>query len=233
MSGGDPSTQGRSGGRRKHRVRHHVNPLSFRREVEIPDWAEVFADAARPLEVDVGFAHGTFLLEQAARTPEHNFVGLEIRVPMVEEVKQRIAQRELTNVCAVLCNANQSFRDLFQPASLHRVYVHFPDPWFKARHHKRRRVKPAFLDDLAVCLEPGGELRFMTDYAAYAEEVVELVEAHPAFENSHGPGQPAPFEAGRVMSLREEWHLSQEDPVHRYHWRRKAEASGQPEGATP
>lgn len=218
---GDPSTRRRRRGGGKHRVRHHVNPLSFRREVTIPDWAEVFAHPARPLEVDVGFAHGTFLLEQAARAPEHNFVGLEIRVPMVEEVRERIAARGLTNVCAVLCNANQSFRDLFRPGSLHRVYVHFPDPWFKKKHHKRRLVNQAFLDDLAVCLSPAGELRFMTDYEVYAREVVELVEAHPAFENVAGPGQPAPFEEGRVLSLREEWHLSQGDPVHRYHWRRR------------
>jgi tRNA (guanine-N7-)-methyltransferase len=184
----------------------------------------VFAHPERPLEVDVGFAHGTFLLEQAAQRPEHNFVGLEIRVPMVEEVRERITKRALTNVVAVLCNANQSFRDLFAPDSLHRVHVHFPDPWFKKRHHKRRLVNQAFLDDLARCLVEGGELRFMTDFKDYADEVIELVEAHPAFVNAHGPGQPAPPEDGRVLSLREEWHLSQGDPVHRYHWRHEPPA---------
>jgi len=204
--------------RPKKRVRHHVNPLSFRRPVEIPDWTQVFAHPERPLEVDVGCMHGTFMLERARRVPEHNFVGLEIRVPLVEEVRGRIERDELANAHVVLCNANTSFSELFAPESVQRVYVHFPDPWFKTKHHKRRLVKPEFLDAVASRLTPDGELQFATDYRDYAEEVLDLVEAHPRYVNRFGPRQPAQPDPERVQTNREAWHLSQGDPVYRYHW---------------
>src|SRR6185436_18001354 len=146
---------------------------------------------------DVGCATGEFLLGRAAQTPGHDIVGLEIRVPVVEQVQRRIARAGLTNAACVLCNANASFEALFPPASLRIVYVHFPDPWFKPRHHKRRLVTPAFVEMLATRLEPGGEFEFMTDFGEYAAEVVPLVEGHAAFENVTAPGAPAPFPEGR------------------------------------
>lgn len=205
---------------RKKRVRHHVNPLGFIREVTLPDWKAVFPPG-RPMEVDVGCATGEFLLGRAERTPDRDIVGLEIRVPVVEQVQRRIARAGLTNAACVLCNANASFEALFPPASLRVVYVHFPDPWFKPRHHKRRLVTAAFVDAVASRLEPGGEFEFMTDFGEYAAEVVPLVEAHAAFENASGPGQPAAFPEGRVLSHREDWHLGKGDQVHRYVWRRR------------
>jgi tRNA (guanine-N7-)-methyltransferase len=206
------------GSKPKRRVRHHVNPLSFRRDVTIPTWSEVFPHPERPLEVDVGCMHGTFMLERARRVPEHNFVGLEIRKPLVDEVRGRIERDEQTNAHVVLCNANTSFSELFPPQSVHRVYVHFPDPWFKARHHKRRLVKPEFLDAVASRLTPDGELQFATDYQEYAGEVLDLVEGHPRYVNRFGPRQPAVPDPERVLTNREAWHLSLGDPVYRYHW---------------
>jgi tRNA (guanine-N7-)-methyltransferase len=206
-------------GGRKKRVRHHVNPLGFIREVALPDWRELFAPG-RPMEVDVGCATGEFLLGRAAQTPAHDIVGLEIRVPVVDQVQRRIARAGLTNAACVLCNANASFEALFAPASLRVVYVHFPDPWFKPRHHKRRLVTPAFVDLVASRLEVGGELEFMTDFGEYAAEVVPMVERHPAFVNATSPGAAAPFPEGRVLSHRETWHLGKGDRVHRYVWRR-------------
>jgi len=206
---------------RRPRVRHHVNPLNFDADVEAPDWGEVFPDATRPLEVEVGFMHGRFLLDLAARHPERNFVGLEIRRPLVDEVERRVARRRLENVHVVYCNANASFPDLFAPGALAAVYVHFPDPWFKKRHRKRRVFTPEFLEVVASRLAPGGRLSFMTDYADYSGEVVALVEGSPALVNPHGPGRPAPAEPGRVQTHREAWHLGKGDAVHRYVWTRR------------
>src|SRR5207253_463793 len=146
------------------RTRHHVNPLNFRPEPEVLDWATVFADASRPLEVDVGSAKGTFLIARAANAPDRNLVGLEIRLPMVERARRDTEKLGLKNVHVVFGNANSDFERLFAPRSVDRVYVHFPDPWFKTRHHKRRVVTPAFLEVLASRLKLGGELHFMTDF---------------------------------------------------------------------
>lgn len=205
----------------RKRARQHVNPLGFIRKVELPDLRQVFARPDRPMEVDVGCDKGDFLFGRAVQAPEVNVVGLEIREPVVDMVKDRIARRGLENATVVYCNANASFEQLFPPASLRAVYVHFPDPWFKARHQKRRLVTPAFVDLLASRLEPGGLFEFMTDFEQYAAQVVPLLEAHAAFENPFGPAAPAPPADGRVLTHREEWHTSRGDAVHRYHWRRK------------
>lgn len=206
----------------KKRTRHHVNPLNFRPEPAVLDWGAVFGDASRPLEVDVGAAKGTFLLARAANAPDRNLVGLEIRLPMVERARKDAAKLGLKNVHVIFGNANSDFERLFAPSSVDRVYVHFPDPWFKTRHHKRRVMTAAFLDILATRLKPGGELHFMTDFEEYAAQAAPQVEAHPAFENVHGKGVMAaePLVPG-VLSDREAWHMSQGDPVYRYLFRRR------------
>jgi tRNA (guanine-N7-)-methyltransferase len=211
----------------KKRCRHHVNPLNFRPEPAVLDWSQVFAHPERPLEVDVGCAKGTFLLARAAQAPDRNLVGLEIRQPMVERTRKDAAKLSLTNVHVVFGNANHDFERLFSEASVDRVYVHFPDPWFKTRHHKRRVMTPAFLQVLASRLKDLGELHFMTDYEEYSKEAGPLVEAHPAFENALGPGRLSsePLVPG-ALSDREAWHVSQGDPVYRWLFRRRPRASG-------
>lgn len=205
----------------KRRCRHHVNPLNFRPEAPAPDWKAVFPRGG-PIEVDVGSAKGTFLIARARQAPERNLVGLEIRAAMVERTERDARKLGLTNVHCIVSNANLDLVRFFPEGSLARVYVHFPDPWFKTKHHKRRVVTPRFLDDLASRLEDGGELHFMTDYEAYAKEASALIERHPAFENAHGPGQqaPGPMVPG-VLSDREAWHMSQGDPIWRFLYRRR------------
>lgn len=209
-------------GGRKPRVRHHVNPLGFVQAAPLPTLAQLFARPDLPLEVDVGSMHGEFVLELAERDPGGNFLGLEIRAPLVDEVMQRARRRGLPNVAAVLCNANEAFARLFAPGSLRAVYVHFPDPWFKNRHRKRRLVTREFLDDVARALAPGGVFRFLSDVESYAALVRALVEAHPAFEGASPQGALEVPDEGRVLTNREAWHLRRGDPIHRWRWRRRA-----------
>lgn len=211
----------RRGGKSKPRVRHHVNPLGFVHEVELPSREALFRRPALPLEVDLGSMHGEFILERAAREPERNFLGLEIRAPLVDEVNERIRRRGLENAACVLCNANTAFSRLFAPGSLAAVYVHFPDPWFKNRHRKRRLVTAELVRQIADALAPGGRFRFMTDYEEYAREVAALVAACPELENPAGPGAMEVPEEGRVLTNREAWHLRRGDPIHRWVWVRR------------
>lgn len=213
----------RRGGKSKPRVRHHVNPLGFVHEVPLPAREELFRRPELPLEVDLGSMHGEFILERAAREPGRNFLGLEIRAPLVDEVNERVRRRGLPNAACVLCNANDAFPRLFAPGSLAAVYVHFPDPWFKNRHRKRRLVTAELVRDIARALEPGGVFRFMTDFEEYAREAVALVERCPDFRNPNGPGAPDLPGEGRVLTNREAWHLRRGDPIHRYAWVRVSE----------
>lgn len=186
----------------------------------VPDWAALLRQPELPFEVDVGTAHGDFLLARAEARPDLNLIGLELRKPFVDRVNARIARRELPNAHVVRCNANFSFGELFPARSLRRVYVHFPDPWFKKRHHKRRVMTPDFVRALWTSLNGQGELRFMTDYAEYAAEVQAQMVATPGWENPFGAGAPAPADPDLPQSHREEWHVSQGHPVHRYTWRK-------------
>jgi tRNA (guanine-N7-)-methyltransferase len=154
-------------------------------------------------------------MQRAAAAPEVDIVGLEIRRPMVEMLNERITARGLGNAAAVCCNANVSLRTFFDAGSLCRAYVHFPDPWFKKRHHKRRVVKPPLLADLRALIALGGELHFATDYAAYAEEVLELMQATAGF----GPAVSVASPFGHATD-REAWHSGRGDAVYRYRFER-------------
>lgn len=141
------------------RIRQHVNPKhsyfeTFRGEPPPLD--------DRPVEVEIGCADAQFLFERAARDPSRLYVGLEIREDWTIEVNKRA--RELgAPVHAVFCHANRHMSLLFGPASVERVYVNFPDPWFKRKHQDRRMVDDTLAEQIARALRPGGELFVQTD----------------------------------------------------------------------
>lgn len=193
------------------RIRHHVNPLSFREEPSPLDWATVFQNPNLPLEVDVGAAKGYFMLERARSSPDVNIIGLEIRKPMVERIQGAIQKEGLRNAAALCCNANRSLTTIFKGASLSRLYVHFPDPWFKKRHHKRRIMSPEFIVEIAQVLAIGGEFHFATDFSEYAEEVLAMMSRCRDF--SAAERWAAPF---GIMTERERVHSSRGDPIFRY-----------------
>lgn len=165
------------------RVRNHVNPLAFVHDVDVPNFPAFFGRKA-PIELDAGCADGRFLLERAANHPERDFVGMEIRQPMVVKAGKALAEVGLRNVCFVHCNANFSLAPSVDPGSLVAVHVQFPDPWFKAKHHKRRVINQDFLRDCWERLAPGGTLYWSTDVCELAEEMIALTEASGYFRNT-------------------------------------------------
>lgn len=142
------------------RIRQHVNPtLSYYdtfRGVR-PD-----LDPARPLEVEIGCADAQFLFERAAADPTRHYVGLEIRDELVEWVNRKAAARGAP-VVAVFAHAQKHLADIFAPASIDRVYVNFPDPWFKRRHAHRRMVDDELVAGLIPLLKPGADVFMQTD----------------------------------------------------------------------
>ncbi len=167
------------------RVRHHVNPLGLpfvnRRvsRLPLPDDVE--------LEVELGCADARFLFERAPAHPETLFIGLEIREPLVDEVNQRAAAERVPNVRAFFSQVNLDLDQLFSDGRLARVFVNFPDPWFKRRHHKRRVVTPELADTICRKLRPGGELFFQSDVFDLALDALAVLEAEPRLHNLDGP----------------------------------------------
>jgi tRNA (guanine-N7-)-methyltransferase len=171
------------------RVRQHVNPLSrkYQTLTSPPDWNQIYADLIQPIHLDIGCARGKFVLSMAQIQPDWNFLGLEIREPLVDEANQYRDQLGLGNLHYLFCNVNTSLRPLLSslpPGKLQRVTIQFPDPWFKKRHQKRRMVQPETVADLANYLVIGGEVFIQSDVEAVAIEMRDRFSEHPAFQKS-------------------------------------------------
>ncbi|MBW4418899.1 MAG: tRNA (guanosine(46)-N7)-methyltransferase TrmB [Myxacorys californica WJT36-NPBG1] len=200
------------------RVREHVNPLSrkYQNPVAMPDWGQVYGNASQPLHLDIGCARGKFVLEMAQREPNWNFLGLEIREPLVH---QALASRDalgLQNLHYLFCNINTSICPLLaslEPRTLSRISIQFPDPWFKRKHQKRRVVQPEIVDQLSKYLISGGTVFVQSDVLDVAQEMVDRFSEHPAFSRQHSDWLPNnPFE---VPTEREVGVLSLNNPVYR------------------
>lgn len=169
------------------RVRQHVNPLSqkYQNPIKPLDWEKVYACPTQPLHLDIGCGKGRFLLQMATLFPEWNFLGLEIREPLVQEANIWQAESGLTNLCYLFCNVNNPLSPLLSslPAgTLQRVTIQFPDPWFKTRHAKRRLVQPQLVAELAKYLAAGGIVFLQSDIEAVAVEMSDRFSSHPAFQ---------------------------------------------------
>lgn len=164
------------------------------------DWSAVFGRSA-PLVVDIGCGLGESTIQGAVDRPEADFVAVEVYTPGLAALLMEIEDRGLSNVRGVQANAPEVLDHLLAPGSVQEVWVFFPDPWHKTRHHKRRLVSPAFADRVARVLAPGGVLRLATDWSSYAVHMRQVMEGHPEFANLHpgrAGGQESPLTRVRV-----------------------------------
>lgn len=145
------------------------------------DEAGLFCRVA-PLEVEVGSGKGLFMQSAASAHPERNFLGLEIAERYAEHAAARLARGGLDNAVMASGDALTVFRELLPDNYLAAVHVYFPDPWWKARHRKRRVMNEAFAADIVRTLLPGGELHFWTDVEEYFQTTLELLAAKTPLE---------------------------------------------------
>lgn len=165
-------------------------------------WGDVFGRKA-PLEVELGFGRPHFLLERAAEVPERDLVGIEWKGRWPRVVWQKQARGAASNVRALHGNAWLLFGALFAPSSVTSIFLNFPDPWWKAKHQKRRIVSDAFAALLASRLVPGGTILVQTDVASLLEELLARLEALPELDNPNGRGRLAPRKPVTASSHRE------------------------------
>jgi tRNA (guanine-N7-)-methyltransferase len=142
-------------------------------------WAEMFGND-RPVELEIGTGKGTFLTEQARTRPEVNFIGLEWQNWYMRYAADRLRRHGCTNGRMAKAEALFFLREHVPDASLSVIHVYFPDPWPKARHHKRRLVQKPFLEQVMRVLIPNGRLQVVTDHKGYFEENIDpVVKASP------------------------------------------------------
>ena len=130
--------------------------------------------------IEIGFGAGEHLAEQAKRHPTIGFIGSEVFEDGIVRLLGEIARCELANL-RVFTDDARLLLGALPPASIARVFILFPDPWPKRRHHKRRLVAPAALDLLAAAMRDGTELRLATDDRDYLAWILEHTTAHPDF----------------------------------------------------
>jgi tRNA (guanine-N7-)-methyltransferase len=152
--------------------------------------------------LEIGFGGGEHMAAQAAAHPDVLLIGAEPFRNGVASALRHISEQSLANVRLHDADARDLMARL-TPASLARVFILFPDPWPKARHHKRRLIQADTVADLACLLRPGGTLRFASDWADYVDWTLERFAAHPAFRlSSQGEAAadhvPTRYEAKRL-----------------------------------
>ena len=138
---------------------------------------EALFGRSAPLEVEVGSGKGLFVGSASAARPEHDILGIEIAHKYARHAAAKLARQGRTNAVMVHGDGLRIFRELLGDASLAAVHVYFPDPWWKARHKKRRVMNEGFLKDVERVLEPGGVLHFWTDVEEYFQTTLELIAA--------------------------------------------------------
>lgn len=160
--------------------------LSARYSLDALDGAIDFSAAfgrRAPLSFEIGFGAGDALLARCALRPEWDHVGVEVHRPGVGRALIRAEQQGLTNLRVMTRDAVEVLRTQVEPGALDELVVEFPDPWHKKRHNKRRLVNAEFAQLAASRLATGGVLRLATDWAPYAEQMQQVLNAEAAFEN--------------------------------------------------
>ncbi|HEU4349313.1 MAG TPA: tRNA (guanosine(46)-N7)-methyltransferase TrmB [Actinoplanes sp.] len=168
------------------------------------DLDELFGRAAARV-LEIGFGMGEATATMAAADPDRDYLAVEVHTPGIGNLLALIGERGLTNVRVAHGDAMELVRRL-APESLDAVHVFFPDPWPKARHHKRRLIQPGNVELLRRALRIGGVLHCATDWPDYAGQMAEDLAGDPELERAEPADRPSTrFElrgvrAGRPIS---------------------------------
>ncbi len=190
------------------RVHQHVNPLSpyyiFKPQpIEIES---VFADPSLPIHLDIGCARGRFILKMACVEPDFNYIGVEIREPLVTEANRLAAEENLPNLYYEFCNAMVALGDLLAkiPGNLlQTVTIQFPDPWFKKKHAKRRMVNRELVEVVIKSLAENGRIFVQTDIEFLAEEMFALFRENVNLREIEIAENPFPVKTERETVVEE------------------------------
>jgi tRNA (guanine-N7-)-methyltransferase len=156
---------------------------------DVPCELDALFGRRAPRMLEIGFGAGEALLAMAAAHPENDYLGIEVYRPGVGRLLKGLEERGLANVRVFRVDAVEVLARMIPESSLDAVYLFFPDPWPKKRHHKRRIVQPDFVALVGSRLRRGGLFHMATDWEDYALQMLEVMSQSPAFENAAGAGR--------------------------------------------
>ena len=141
---------------------------------------------------EIGFGMGETSAAIATANPQNDYLGIEVHTPGVGNLCKLVAEAGLSNQRIIQHDAVEVLRDMIQPGTLSGVHIFFPDPWPKARHHKRRLIQPPLVALIASRLAPGAYIHCATDWEDYAHQMLEVLSAEPVLENTAKDFAPRP-----------------------------------------
>ena len=147
---------------------------------------------AAPLILEIGFGMGDATAKIALARSDDNFLCCEVHAPGVGALLKRCGEHGISNIRILQHDAVQVLDHMLGEDSLDGVHIFFPDPWHKARHHKRRLIQGPFVQRLARHIKPGGYLHLATDWQPYAEQMLEVISAEPLLQNTAEGYAPKP-----------------------------------------
>lgn len=209
----------------RRRPRQHVNPLSatYACAQAIPEVVPAHLGPAAPVDVELGCADAQFSFALALAHPDRFVLGLDIRRSIIDRGMTRVGREQVGNLRLAYCNLNVDLDRVLAAIEVDRFHLLFPDPWFKAKHKKRRVVERQLVDIMHSRLRPGGELHIASDIFEIAMEAMAEIDGDVPhlFENLNGPWRFCRDNPYGVCSRREEATLGRGQRVWRVIWRRR------------
>ena len=166
------------------------------------------------IEIEIGFGRGMFFLQRAQRVPNHLLLGFEVKKKLAYQVDQRCKRWGLQGAHAMFGDVRDVLPRIVPAGQVARIFMHFPDPWWKKRHGKRRLVGEPFLLEIARLLRPGGEFFVQTDVEERAETHLSFLQEDEAFA-VQGTGGYIPENPYGAVSNREKRAIEDGLPVYR------------------
>lgn len=159
--------------------------FKYQNNTPLPNLDDLFPQK-QDLHLEIGFGMGKTLLEMAITHPHKNYLGIEVHRPGIATVLKSIHQHNISNLRIIEGDAVEILKQLIPDESLRAIYLFFPDPWPKKRHHKRRIVQPAFIDLITQKLKDDGFFHTATDWQDYAKHMLEVLAHQTQLINQAG-----------------------------------------------
>ncbi|MBL9216290.1 MAG: tRNA (guanosine(46)-N7)-methyltransferase TrmB [Opitutaceae bacterium] len=171
-----------------------------RRRAALRAEAAALIPAGKPVVLEIGCGHGHFLETYARQYPQRHYIGVDLRGERIEKARKKARRAGLTNCHFVRAEAREFLQSLPPEVTFAEIWVLFPDPWPKKRHHKHRLLQPAFLEYLAGRVGKGGRLYYRTDHREYFAEVAAFLPTLSTWRID--PRAPWPLEHETVFQAR-------------------------------
>lgn len=183
----------------KNMMNEHWGELGLDYQTAPFDFVSIYGNT-HPVILEIGFGMGKSLVDMAYANPDKNYLGIEVHTPGVGACIAYAVEKGVKNLRVICHDATEILRDSIADNTLGGLQLFFPDPWHKAKHHKRRIVQPHFVDQVVKKLGEKGFIHMATDWENYAEQMLEVLSANTNLANTSAQGDYIPRPSFRPLT---------------------------------